>query len=58
MPLYEEVAEEQNVLYEGAVLEKIENDVSLKSDQIHPNALGYALMAKSFAKVLKESGVL
>ena len=58
VPLYEEVAEEQHVLYEGAVLEKIENDVSLKSDQIHPNALGYGLMAEAFARVLKESGML
>ena len=58
VPLYEEVATEQDVLYEGAVLEKIESEVSFKSDQIHPNALGYGLMAEAFAKVLRESGVL
>lgn len=58
VPLYEEVATEQGVLYEGDVLEKIENDTSLKSDQIHPNAAGYGLMAEAFADVLKENGVL
>jgi acyl-CoA thioesterase-1 len=58
VPLYEEVAAEQNVLYEGDVLEKIENDASLKSDQIHPNAAGYGLMAEAFKKLLKEHGVI
>jgi lysophospholipase L1-like esterase len=58
VPLYEEVATEQGVLYEGRVLEKIENDASLKSDQIHPNALGYGLMAEAFARTLQVSGVL
>ncbi len=58
VPLYEKVATEEKVLYEGSVLEKIENDAALKSDQIHPNAAGYALMAEAFADVLKENGVL
>lgn len=58
VPLYEEVALEQGVLYEGAVLEKIENDTAFKSDQIHPNGLGYRLMAEAFAELLRESGVL
>jgi len=58
VPLYEEVAEEQKVLYEGTILEQIENEPSLKSDQIHPNGLGYSLMAEAFAAVLRESGVL
>lgn len=58
VPLYEEVATEQDVLYEGAILEKIENEASLKSDQIHPNASGYGLMAEAFARILHERGVL
>ena len=52
--LYEEVAKQENVLYEGAILTKIENDPALKSDRIHPNAKGYALMAKAFAEILKK----
>jgi len=58
VPLYEEIAAEQGVLYEGAVLEKIENDLSLKSDQIHPNSIGYGQMAEAFAGVLNEHGLL
>lgn len=56
--LYDEVAAEQDVLYEGAVLEKIENEPSLKSDRIHPNAAGYGMMAEAFAVILRESGAL
>jgi len=51
--LYKEVSEEKNTLYEGAVLEKIEQDPSLKSDQIHPNAEGYKMMAIAFQKVIE-----
>ena len=58
LPLYKELSIEESVMYEGAVLEKIENDAGLKSDQIHPNAEGYKLMADSFNKVLKEYGVI
>ena len=58
VPLYAEVAQEEGVLYEGEILETIENDPALKSDQIHPNASGYTLMAETFAKLLQESGAL
>ncbi len=58
LPLYAEVANEQGVLYEGDVLEKIENEPALKSDQIHPNGAGYGLMAEAFAEVLREKGLL
>ena len=56
--LYEEVAKQENVLYEGEVLTKIENDPVLKSDRIHPNAKGYALMAKAFAEILKKHKIV
>lgn len=58
VPLYEEVAKEENVLYEGVLLERIESDPALKSDQIHPNAVGYGVMAEGFATLLRESGML
>ncbi len=58
VPLYEEVAKAKKVLYEGEILEMIENDPSLKSDRIHPNAQGYGLMAESFANILKKNGML
>lgn len=56
--LYKEVAEEEGVMYEGDILTTIENDTSLKSDRIHPNAKGYGLMAEAFAEVLKENKLL
>ena len=58
LPLYEEVAEEANLLYEGEVLEKIENNPSLKSDRIHPNAKGYKMMVEAFATLLRDQGLL
>ena len=58
LSLYKELATEESVIYEGEVLEKIENDASLKSDQIHPNAQGYRMMAEAFNRVLKEHGVI
>ena len=57
-PLYEEIAKEEGIMYEGDILSKIENDTSLKSDRIHPNARGYGLMAEAFYKTLKDNGLL
>jgi len=56
--LYENIAEQEQVLYEGEVLEKIENSSALKSDRIHPNAKGYGLIAEAFYKVLNDNGIL
>jgi len=58
VPLYEELALETNVLYEGSILEKIESEPTLKSDRIHPNSIGYRMMAEAFAKLLKENGLI
>jgi lysophospholipase L1-like esterase len=56
--LYEEVAKQENVLYEREILTKIEKDPALKSDRIHPNAKGYALMAEAFSKILKKHKIV
>jgi lysophospholipase L1-like esterase len=55
---YAEIAKEYRIPYEGDVLSKILRDSSLKSDQIHPNAAGYRLMAESVYALLKKSGAL
>ena len=52
LPLYKEVALEKKTLYEGEILEIIEQNPALKSDQIHPNADGYKMMAVAFQNVL------
>jgi len=56
--LYEELAKEEQLLYEGEVLEEIENSSALKSDRIHPNTQGYALMAEAFAQLLEDKKLI
>ena len=56
--LYEEIAEQEETLYEGDTLSKIESKRALKSDRIHPNAKGYGLMAEAFFEVLHDNEVL
>ena len=55
---YAEIAREFRIPYEGEVLGKILRDGSLKSDQIHPNAQGYRLMAERVRDLLKKAGAL
>jgi len=53
---YGDIAKEFRIPYEGAVLSKILRDGSLKSDQVHPNALGYRLMAERIYELLRKAG--
>jgi len=52
---YYEVAKEEGLEIEDRALEKILGSDELKSDKVHPNALGYELMAKNIAKLLSEN---
>ncbi len=56
LPLYEEVANEENAPLISGLLADILSDPSLKSDQIHPNALGYRQIAEAVYENLKENG--
>lgn len=47
--MYERVADEEGCLLIEGALKGILTDRSLKSDEIHPNARGYALMAERIA---------
>ena len=58
LALYEEVAEEENVPLLSGMLADIISQPSLKSDQIHPNALGYKVMAEKIYEKLKEVGFI
>ncbi len=58
MQLYEEVAEEENVALLSGMLAEILEQPALKSDQIHPNALGYKIMAEKIYEKLKEEGFI
>lgn len=55
---YASIAEEFRVPYEDEVIGEVLRNASLKSDPIHPNALGYRLIAERLAAALKESGAL
>ncbi|MGK2859098.1 MAG: arylesterase, partial [Thermoanaerobaculia bacterium] len=52
--MYERVAEEEGCLHIPELLEGIMSNPSLKSDEIHPNAPGYALMAERVEGPLRE----
>ena len=52
--MYERVAEEEKALFVPNMLKGILNDPSKKSDDIHPNAAGYALMAERVQEPLRE----
>ena len=56
LELYEEVADEENVPLLSGMLADILSQPSLKSDQIHPNALGYKQMGEKIYESLKENG--
>ena len=58
LALYEEVADEENVPLLNGMLADILEQPSLKSDQIHPNALGYKIMGKKIYEKLKKEGWL
>ena len=52
--MYERVAKEEGCLLVPRILRGILNDASMKSDAIHPNARGYALMAERVAGPCKK----
>jgi lysophospholipase L1-like esterase len=56
LELYEEVAEEEEVPLVSGILAEILGNPTLKSDQIHPNTLGYKLMADKIYESLRENG--
>jgi lysophospholipase L1-like esterase len=55
---YAEIAKEFDIPYESEVIGKILRDSTLKSDQIHPNAQGYRLIAERVAELLRKSGAI
>ncbi|MDH3886888.1 MAG: arylesterase [Gammaproteobacteria bacterium] len=57
-PIYNEIAEQHGLVYEGEILPQVEADNKLKSDRIHPNAEGYRRMAEAISQLLRQSGAL
>jgi acyl-CoA thioesterase-1 len=57
-PFYEELAKTNQLPLENEVLSDILRDTRLKSDQIHPNADGYAIFAERIYSLLETSGAI
>lgn len=57
-PLYADLAKAENVPYYANGWSRILGKDALKSDQIHPNAAGYAEFARGLTAYLKENGWL
>jgi acyl-CoA thioesterase I len=58
VPLYDKLAAELKVPYEKNILATVLFDRELKSDQIHPNARGYARVAQALADLLRKAGAV
>jgi len=57
-PFYQELADTNQLPLENETLSMILKKSALKSDQIHPNAEGYSLMAEHIHALLKSSGAI
>ncbi len=55
---YEELAEENNVVFEGELIPKLLSNPSYKSDSVHFNKEGYQEMAKQIHALLVKNGAL
>ena len=56
--LYQELCEEEGVLYIPEILAGILGNPDLTADEIHPNAAGYRLMAERVVEALNEASLL
>lgn len=55
---YDRIAKELSIPLEKKVLNEILFDRSLKSDPIHPNAVGYRRFAEALAEMLRRAGAV
>lgn len=57
-PLYEELATEHQLVFDGALIAGLLRSPSLKSDPVHLNEQGYKEMAESIHELLIDSGAI
>lgn len=55
---YANLAEELKVPYEGDAIRSVLVDNSMKSDEVHPNAQGYRVIAETLMNLLRKSGAI
>ena len=53
--LYQRVAEQTQVAYDGDIIKDILSSPSLHSDLVHPNAQGYQKLAQAIADLLRQA---
>ena len=53
--LYENLAEEFQIPYQGDILAEVLGDENFKSDTIHPNASGYQKIAQAVAELIRNA---
>jgi acyl-CoA thioesterase-1 len=56
--LYEKLAKEFKLPYDGEVFNKVLKNPRLKSDPIHANAEGYRIVAEHLAQLLRDTGAV
>jgi len=56
--VYQDLATELNIPLVDDVIGKLLSDRQFKSDRVHPNAMGYKILAESIAEKLVELGVI
>lgn len=56
--LYQKIATDFSLPYEGEILNTILKDSDLKSDTVHPNEKGYQMLAERIAELLQDSGAI
>jgi lysophospholipase L1-like esterase len=57
-PLYDELAEDFQLVFDGDLIAELQRSPSLKSDRVHFNEKGYRRMAESIYRLLRENGAL
>ena len=55
-PLYEELARDMGLVYEGEIVPELESDRSVKVDRVHFSGEGYRRMAVAIHNLLRERG--
>lgn len=57
-PVYEALATQHNLVWSADIITDVESKTALKSDPIHPNKQGYAIIAQQLQNLLSKAGAL